>query len=395
MIHSPKLAVDVLEAAHSSYACTSDWLEGMAQNLERFLRSPTGVSVVVVERRESCYHVWRDERGEAALRFPRAVADAFKPFSQILPSVNVSTLDAYYRFGLVGTRSEVAARLAPDTEDPSTALLSSIGMSEALGMNAPVGDLVLNVSAAIPRPVRLDRVERRLLAQITLHLASALAMRQGLAREVAVIDPEGRLLHAAGPAREPRLASSLRRRVEAVERSRTRRQRSQAGAVDAWRALVEGRWGLVERLEPGGARHYLALETPEHHQPLRALTPLETRVLELSARGVSGKLVGYGLGVSAARVSQALQNAALKLGVHSRTELVRLGAIVLGQRDDRLSTLELTKAEEDVLLLLRRGLSNAEIAKQRQSSPRTVANQVASLLAKARVPSRRALASRL
>jgi len=45
--------------------------------------------------------------------------------------------------------------------------------------------------------------------------------------------------------------------------------------------------------------------------------------------------------------------------------------------------------------MVRRGFTNAEIAQQRCSSPRTVANQVASLLVKARVPSRRALAAQL
>lgn len=48
----------------------------------------------------------------------------------------------------------------------------------------------------------------------------------------------------------------------------------------------------------------------------------------------------------------------------------------------------LTGAEREVLDLLLRGLSNAEIATRRHRSGRTVANQVASLLAKHRVHGR-------
>ena len=53
----------------------------------------------------------------------------------------------------------------------------------------------------------------------------------------------------------------------------------------------------------------------------------------------------------------------------------------------------LTPAERDVLALVRAGFSNAEIAARRRSSESTVANQVSSLLKKARVPTRRVLAS--
>jgi DNA-binding CsgD family transcriptional regulator len=48
----------------------------------------------------------------------------------------------------------------------------------------------------------------------------------------------------------------------------------------------------------------------------------------------------------------------------------------------------LTRAERDVTGLLVAGLSNAEIARQRGSSPRTVANQVASIFEKLGVSSR-------
>lgn len=55
---------------------------------------------------------------------------------------------------------------------------------------------------------------------------------------------------------------------------------------------------------------------------------------------------------------------------------------------------QLTEAERDVALAVARGLSNAEIAKTRGASPRTIANQVAAILKKLGVSSRVALAAR-
>ena len=48
----------------------------------------------------------------------------------------------------------------------------------------------------------------------------------------------------------------------------------------------------------------------------------------------------------------------------------------------------LTAAESDVLKRVVRGASNAEIARDRRTSPRTIANQVASLLRKTGAASR-------
>lgn len=56
---------------------------------------------------------------------------------------------------------------------------------------------------------------------------------------------------------------------------------------------------------------------------------------------------------------------------------------------------KLTAAEQDVALLILRGLSNAAIARVRGTSVRTVANQVAAILDKVGVGSRLELCARL
>jgi DNA-binding NarL/FixJ family response regulator len=54
----------------------------------------------------------------------------------------------------------------------------------------------------------------------------------------------------------------------------------------------------------------------------------------------------------------------------------------------------LTEAERDVALAVIRGLSNAEIARARHASVRTIANQMAALMKKLEVASRVELAAR-
>jgi DNA-binding NarL/FixJ family response regulator len=56
---------------------------------------------------------------------------------------------------------------------------------------------------------------------------------------------------------------------------------------------------------------------------------------------------------------------------------------------------ELTPAERAIADALLRGESNAEIARHRRTSPRTVANQVAALFQKLGVSSRRELVARM
>jgi DNA-binding CsgD family transcriptional regulator len=127
---------------------------------------------------------------------------------------------------------------------------------------------------------------------------------------------------------------------------------------------------------------------------LRALTPAEVAVLAMAARGVSSKLIAYGLGIGPSAVSTRLASAAAKIGVMSRTDLVRVAAILARDSRANLPAAVLTAAEHEILDGLRRGLSNRELAAERSRSIRTIANQVASLLKKTASPSRRALVAR-
>ncbi len=236
----------------------------------------------------------------------------------------------------------------------------------------------------------LDRHRARRLTQVALHLEAGLRLRRRPQTVKAVLRGDGRVIHLE-PSAPP--GALLTRLVRDVERARQSHARGSGEALDLWQALVQGELSLVARTE-GTRREYLAVENPPARQPLRAFTVGEVDAISLATRGLSAKAVSYALGISESRVSSRLASAAAKVGIASRIELVRLAAMLTRDPRARFAKSALTAAERDVLELLSQGLSNAEIARFRNRSVRTIANQVAELLRKTSVSSRRALVTR-
>jgi DNA-binding NarL/FixJ family response regulator len=311
-------------------------------------------------------------------------------------TIQPSELDPFARYApYVGTMKSVVGTAPPAREVAE--FMALIGHVDVLGMVGIVEEYSISVGGPYPtKQLRIPARDRRLLLQVTLHLEAGLRLRLRQGREVGVLTPDGRLVHADGSLRDDAGARSrLTSHVTDVERARARSSGASGSAADTWSALVSGEWGIVERTDADGKRHYRVLET-QCAPRLRALSALETQVVELSARGLTGKAVAYALGIAGPRVSQELFSATLKLGLQSRTELVALAGRLLGTpRDAHELSAALTPAERDVLALVRMGLTNAAIATARRRSERTVANQVAAVLKKLDAPSRRSLAASL
>jgi DNA-binding CsgD family transcriptional regulator len=187
-----------------------------------------------------------------------------------------------------------------------------------------------------------------------------------------------------------------------------------------WSHFVEARWGLVEHGERDGKRFILVRsnETPSKLPLL--LARRERRVVMSAVRGSSNKSIAYELGVSPSTVASHLRRALRKLRLGSRRELVQLLGSTDGESAFGLSCPEglrasrfevgeeayavfesaltdpadseltriLSEAEQDVAKRALEGKSNPEIARERGTSIRTVANQMASIFSKLGVGSR-------
>jgi DNA-binding CsgD family transcriptional regulator len=131
--------------------------------------------------------------------------------------------------------------------------------------------------------------------------------------------------------------AALRELAVAIESGPPAPAGEEARAVLAlWWGVVEGRWSLVERFEAGGRRYYVAQENPAHRVPLASLDVLERRLVTLIGTGQSEKAAAYALGVGPSKVSALLKTTLAKLGLRSRTDLVRFLHAVGAQRAERL-----------------------------------------------------------
>ena len=132
-----------------------------------------------------------------------------------------------------------------------------------------------------------------------------------------------RITDAVGQAQEPTATKRLREAAVTVDRARGKmRATDPEGALQIWKALVRGRWSMVDWFDTDGRRFVLALPNSPHIEDPRGLTERESQVVGYAALGQTNKMIAYRLGLSKSRVSMLLHDAMRKLNVQTRTQLV-------------------------------------------------------------------------
>lgn len=116
----------------------------------------------------------------------------------------------------------------------------------------------------------------------------------------------------------------LRRFAEDLDRARGRlRREAPDEALELWRGLCDGTWSVVDRFDTDGRRYLVAHYNEPEARIDRALTRREEQVVAFAAMGHADKLIAYELGIAEATVQTHLASAMRKLGIPSRTELIR------------------------------------------------------------------------
>jgi DNA-binding CsgD family transcriptional regulator len=187
------------------------------------------------------------------------------------------------------------------------------------------------------RPIT-ERI-RRVWGQLAAHIGIAYRLRRQLADAPcpsdellgeAIVDLEGRCQHAEGEARSADARELLRAATRAVMRARgSLRARDPDEALELWRGLVDGRWSLIDRFDADGKHYLVAHRNPPQVRDHRALSRREAEVAAYLAMGLSNKEIGYALGIAITTTSDHISSIERKLGVGSRSELVRLLAALL------------------------------------------------------------------
>jgi DNA-binding NarL/FixJ family response regulator len=133
--------------------------------------------------------------------------------------------------------------------------------------------------------------------------------------------------------------------------------------------------------------------------PATGLPPRQQQVLEMFARGMSQKVIAYDLGIAGSTAATHLRKALDRLCIR-RPQVPYAVAVASGdaQMPDDAADVPLpaglSPAEAEVVRAVLRGASNRQIARDRDRSARTVANQIAAAFRKLGVGSRGELYAR-
>jgi len=314
--------VDVVEAAYVPHT-PRVWLEHVASTLTPLLDRGNGLLCYGFDAREmgviqleapvfagAGVEVWGAMQGATEGLDPRAVRRTYlgsQPFGTVAQ-----------RF--VGSTRRIFSELAQRHYAPN-------GFSDLLVLHVVAGDRRGCLFAApLSRSLAASRKEITLWSRVAAHLragyASSLRHGDDVEASDAILEPDGRILHASGFAKTPLGRETLRHVVRSAERARTSRARQDASrALDLWQELIAGRWTLIQRFDADGRRFLLARRNTDEVQRYVQLTCREQEIAQRVLNGDSNKRIAHDLLVSEATISERLENMLSKLNLHSVGEL--------------------------------------------------------------------------
>jgi DNA-binding CsgD family transcriptional regulator len=225
-----------------------------------------------------------------------------------------------------------------NTREVRESLLPLVGARDMLNVRATNPDHASGVAigACTRNIVNVAPRTRAAFGRVAAHIVAAARLRRAVRQDStlstaqaadAVFDSRGALLHAEGDATSTGARRALVTAVAHVMSSRgSLRKESSERALEIWRALVSGRWSIVEHCDTDGKRLILARRNHASVPQPAALNGNERLVALYTSWGHSNKLIAYELGLSASTVSSLLRSALRKLGLGSRSELLRVFA---------------------------------------------------------------------
>lgn len=379
--------LSIVEHCYESHPDDASWISRVVERANAVLDLGAGL----------CFYLYRERNHRVKVLHLQAVGAVSRGIHLGTPFLENMTGEPFRQYFYprqpVTLASPIVAKLPLYQQFAFRTICSVMGTKDLLGMlGYPIPGYIFVMSIGVGSDHEVTSGTRAALQRIRIHVESGLRLRLLPPEQaVAVLSTEGKVLHLEEDLKERAKAEQLVHQAKTISRVRTRRERSKDDALQVWTALVEGRWSVVERADTDGKRMYFAYENAPQARAYRALTPSEATVLDQSIQGLPGKYVAYSTGLPSSRISEQLLSAANKLGFRTRNELVRVASSLRATGNYDLLAGDLTPAEDAVLRLVKKGLSNREIADLRQTSSRTIANQVSSLLRKVGVGGRRGL----
>jgi DNA-binding CsgD family transcriptional regulator len=337
-----KDVITIIERAYEVDAADR-WVTSIGEAVRPFVDEGVGLCVLLYDATAAA---WVTLVHFADLGMPPALA----PLFQIPEEVNEQARASGELVSLIQLYRSEPLRHVLEAFAPYPVLrshyervLGSAGMEDFLCINC-VDPSALGCFIGVPHRVRkpLTPAVRRFWTRIAAHIAAGYRIQRTVDRLAganpetgpgveAVLETDGRITHAEGPATERTAREALRHAALQVDRARgALRREDPDAALEAWAGLISGRWSLVDRFDRDGRRYLLARRNDPDAPDVRGLTLRERQIVGYAALGHPSKLIAYELGLSQPTVSNHLASAARKLGVRSRAELVDVFARLSG-----------------------------------------------------------------
>jgi DNA-binding CsgD family transcriptional regulator len=322
--------LDVIEAAYQVDASDAEWLQKLAQSAHPLLDGGFGLCAFQYARgAEGLPEIVRS----CMLGLPAGLAELH---ATIFRTMDPDIKQRPFRMGPCVSGSQLmgggdALRRHPHMQKYA----HTFGMADSLWITAVepsgAGCGIHAGRAEIGAP---SPMVKRHWSRIAAHLSTAARLRKRLRAagavndatagdDGAVLDPGGRVHHAAGPAKEKDALDELRRAVLSLEKARGPARRAEPDqALTDWKVLVMARWSLIDQFERDGRRYVVAYENQPSGAGPDALTAREKQVVGHALLGHHNKLIAYELGISHSTVRVLLARAAKRLRVNTRAELL-------------------------------------------------------------------------
>jgi DNA-binding NarL/FixJ family response regulator len=328
--------IAILESAYSLYGNEQEWLNQLGATFRKNLDDDRWLVAYTYDARQPDVALTRTCCGVNEQDVILSTTRLFAPMLDYEPK------EAFFRIPFVSTlrqfpegyrRSQVDEGRVREFERILEQWLRDSEMADELWINAqdPTG-----IGCCVGAPMRrvgLTPREKHRWSCIGAHVATAFRIRRQFSTSSSATDgtsptPEaifrgnGKLEHAEGPASSVRARSALHEAVRALDRARgPLRRRDPEEAVETWRALVAGRWSLLDHFDSDGRRFVVAHRNDARIPDMRGLSSRERQVLAYAALGHSNKVIAYELGLSISTVSGHLARGRAKLQLSSGAAL--------------------------------------------------------------------------
>jgi DNA-binding CsgD family transcriptional regulator len=323
--------ISLVEGAYRAEADQGAWLNHLADSAGSFDR---GLGLAAFSGRILTGHGLQVD-ANATRNMDKDLADFLRAATAANPAVGAVSVQR----GASGSAATFSEALGIDVMSTVFAAAQHWGCRDLLGIISldPAG-FVLGLMVALPEVSVLSRRERVQWDRLSAHVSAGQRLQSRLLEASktsdsdgdlgdAVLRPDGHVEHASENAKTPAARTSLRDAALAMDKARSSlRRKDPDEALSIWRALVSGRWSLVDKFDSDGRRFLVAHKNDPRTQALAALTPREQQVTAYLALGHSNKRIAYELGLSESTVSEVGRRSLAKLGISSRADLARLYA---------------------------------------------------------------------